>query len=519
VPEKITQDSWDSPEEPSRRRGEIFADALTRLESRERISAGEVAFASVFDNAPIAMLILDRERRIRGMNRQAAKLFSTPEKPPDGSCFGTGVRCLHSLDDPEGCGLGDFCRTSCIIRRTVAETYETGRSRHQVETDFIIGEGANRRDLSFLISTAVIGRRDSPKLLICIKDITERKRAQEQLKRALEEVSALKDRLERENIILRSEIELRHLHADIIGESDAIRGALSRAEQVAATGSTVLITGETGTGKELLARTIHRLSPRSGLPMVTVNCAALPETLLESELFGREKGAFTGALTKQKGRFEIADGSTIFLDEISELSPGLQAKLLRVIEQGTFERLGSPATVTTDARVIAATNRSLEEMVREGGFREDLYYRIKVFPIHLPPLRERTADIPLLVWSFVQEFAEKMGKKIESITRSDMESLRRYPWPGNIRELRNVIEHAMIVSEGPVLRIEIPQSAGSEAGSGETLREIERDHIVKVLERTGWRIKGRGGAAEILGMKPTTLHSRMLKLGINRPPK
>jgi PAS domain S-box-containing protein len=352
-----------------------------------------------------------------------------------------------------------------------------------------------------------------------IKDITERKRAEDELKRALEEVRELKDRFERENVILRTEIEVRHQHEEIIGESDVIRSVLNRAEQVAGTDTTVLITGETGTGKELLARAIHRLSSRKDLPMVTVNCAALPETLLESELFGREKGAYTGALTKQKGRFELADGSTIFLDEISELSPGLQAKLLRVIEEGTFERLGSPTTITTDVRVLAATNRNLEEMVREGGFREDLYYRIKVFPIHLPPLRDRTADIPLMVWSFVQKFTKKMGKQIESIPRRDMECLRSYRWPGNIRELRNVIEHAMIISKGLVLRIEIPQNVDPAASPGETLREIENVHIVNVLERTGWRIKGKGGAAEILGIKPATLYSRMKKLGITRPPK
>jgi len=352
-----------------------------------------------------------------------------------------------------------------------------------------------------------------------IKDITERKRAEDELKRALEEVRELKDRFERENVILRTEIEVQHQHEEIIGESDVIRSVLNRAEQVAGTDTTVLITGETGTGKELLARAIHRLSTRKDLPMVTVNCAALPETLLESELFGREKGAYTGALTKQKGRFEFADGSTIFLDEISELSPGLQAKLLRVIEEGTFERLGSPTTITTDVRVLAATNRNLEEMVREGSFREDLYYRIKVFPIHLPPLRDRTADIPLMVWSFVQKFTKKMGKQIESIPRSDMESLRSYRWPGNIRELRNVIEHAMIISKGLVLRIEIPQNVDPAAGLGETLQEIEKVHIVNMLERTGWRIKGKGGAAEILGIKPATLYSRMKKLGITRPPK
>jgi PAS domain S-box-containing protein len=333
-------------------------------------------------------------------------------------------------------------------------------------------------------------------------DISDRKKLEEQLKA--------------ENLYLREEIKTVHEHEEIKGNSKAIREVLRQAEQVAPTDSTVLVLGETGTGKELVAHAIHKLSGRKDKPMVKVNCAAMPATLVESELFGREKGAYTGALTKQVGRFEIADGSTIFLDEIGELSPETQAKLLRVLQEGEFQRLGSPDTVRIDVRVIAATNRDLGANVKEGTFREDLYYRLNVFPIAVPPLRERQEDISLLVWAFVQEFAEKMGKRIETIPKKDMELLKRSPWPGNVRELRNVIERAMILSNDTTLRIEMPQAQVAQATAATTLEQVERDHILKILERTAWRVRGQGGAAETLGLKPTTLEARMRKLGIKR---
>jgi len=253
--------------------------------------------------------------------------------------------------------------------------------------------------------------------------------------------------------------------------------------------------------------------------MIKVNCAALPPTLIESELFGREKGAFTGSLSKQIGRFEFADASTIFLDEIDTLPLELQAKLLRVLESGEFERLGSPRTVKVDVRIISATNRDLARFVSEGGFREDLYYRLNVFQITVPPLRERREDILPLVWSFVQEFSKRMGKRIESIPQKGVEALQAYPWPGNVRELRNVTERAMIITTGPVLHLDVPKIAQSGADQSGTLEEVEKRHIIEALDTTGWQVSGKDGAAEILGINPKTLESMMKKLGIQRNKK
>ena len=292
---------------------------------------------------------------------------------------------------------------------------------------------------------------------------------------------------------------------------------LAQAEQVAVTDSTVLILGETGTGKELLARAIHNVSGRKDRPMITVNCASLPPALIESELFGRERGAYTGALTKMLGRFEIADGSTLFLDEIGELPLELQSKLLRVLEEGKFERLGSTKTVHVNVRIIAATNRDIGQDVAKGKFRKDLYYRLNVFPISIPPLRDRLEDIPLLVWAFIKEFEKKVGKRIDSVPRKSMEALQHYSWPGNVRELRNVIEHAMIVSGGRTLTVSVPQFASSETPEISNLENIERSHLLSVLNKTNWRIAGKGGAAEVLGLKRTTLQSLMKRLGITRP--
>lgn len=331
------------------------------------------------------------------------------------------------------------------------------------------------------------------------------------------EIERLKVKLRRENIQLRQEIQLHYSHDEIVGRSPMIKEVLKHVEQVAGTESTVLIQGETGTGKELMARAVHRLSSRRERPMVKVNCAALPATLIDSELFGREKGAYTGALTKQLGRFELADGTTIFLDEVGELPLDLQSKLLRVLQEGQFERLGSSKTIQVDVRIIAATNRNLAAAVREGRFRQDLYYRLNVIPIEVPPLRERVEDIPPLAWAFIQEFGEKMGKRIDTIPRTSMEALQRHPWPGNVRELRNVIEHAMIVSRTKKLQVEVPGGEGLDTATTLDLMEVERAHILKVLTRTRWRIKGKGGAAALLGLKPTTLHSRLNRLGIHRP--
>jgi formate hydrogenlyase transcriptional activator len=345
----------------------------------------------------------------------------------------------------------------------------------------------------------------------------DHKQMDEHLRKNLREIESLKQRLENENIYLQEEIKFLGEHTEIVGESLAMKKILAQAEQVARTDSTVLIMGETGTGKELIARAIHRMSSRKDRPMITVNCASLPPALIESELFGRERGAYTGALTKMVGRFEVADGSTLFLDEIGELPLELQSKLLRVLEEGKFERLGSTKTLHVNVRIIAATNRDIAQDVKEEKFRKDLYYRLNVFPISIPPLRERSEDIPLLVWVFIKEFEKKVGKRIDSIPRKSMEALQQYSWPGNVRELRNVIEHGMIVSMGKTLTVRLPQSAPSEAPGDSDLENIERGHLLNVLKKTNWRVAGKGGAAEVLGLKRTTLQSLMKRLGIKRP--
>jgi PAS domain S-box-containing protein len=350
-------------------------------------------------------------------------------------------------------------------------------------------------------------------------DISDRKQMEDQLRARLQEIESLKQKLEKENIYLREEIELQNVHEEIVGRSQAMKMILVQVEQVARTDATVLIEGETGTGKELIARAVHRLSARKDRPLVTVNCASLPPTLIESELFGREKGAFTGALTRMTGRFEVADGATLFLDEIGDLPHDVQAKLLRVLEEGRFERLGSSKPLQVNVRIIAATNRDLAHDVAEGKFRKDLYYRLNVFPIAVAPLRERPEDIPLLVWAFVRQYEKKMGKRIDHIPRKSMEDLQRYLWPGNARELRNVVEHAMIVSSGKTLDVNVPRMASSDIPANLSLEDAERRHILGVLEKSGWRLMGPGGAAEILGLKRTTLQSKMKKLGIRRPAK
>jgi formate hydrogenlyase transcriptional activator len=358
------------------------------------------------------------------------------------------------------------------------------------------------------------------KLLATILDqVIARRQRDATLREALGEVKQLRDALHVENEQLRREVAERFGFPNIVGLSAALRRALEQVHQVAATDSTVLLLGETGTGKELFATQIHALSARRSRAMVRVNCAAIPATLIESELFGREKGAFTGALARQVGRFEVASGSTIFLDEIGDLPTETQIKLLRVLQERQIERLGSPQPIAVDTRIIAATHRNLEQRIAEGTFREDLYYRLNVFPIHVPPLRERLEDVPLLVWRFVQEFSKSFGKHVESIAEESMTALQRYQWPGNLRELRNVVERAMITSQGSRLTITPPEASVAASQRSQRLIDVEREHMRRVLEAANWRIRGVGGAAERLGVKPTTLETRMAKLGIKRPVK
>jgi transcriptional regulator with GAF, ATPase, and Fis domain len=310
----------------------------------------------------------------------------------------------------------------------------------------------------------------------------------------------------------------------VIGKSNAIRRVLNQVEHVAPTESIVLITGETGVGKGLIATTIHNLSHRNAGPFIPVNIAALSEELIESELFGHEKGAFTGAIARRKGRFELAHRGTIFLDEIGDLSLALQVKLLRVIEEQRFEPVGSEKTVTSDFRIIAATNRNLEREVAAGRFRQDLFYRLNVFPIQVPPLRERSDDIPLLTTHFIQKLSKKIGKPVKYLPSREMNRLLSYDWPGNVRELEHVIERSIILSDSPIVKIVIPRPPADvsdysiEGNAIMSLSELEKRHIQKVLAMTGWKVSGKAGAADFLGLHPNTLLTRMQKLGIPRRP-
>jgi formate hydrogenlyase transcriptional activator len=371
------------------------------------------------------------------------------------------------------------------------------------------------------------GTKSGVRLVGAVQDITEQRNREEALRAAHEEVKDLRDRLERENVYLRKEARQQSGGDLIAGRSPAIRRALGLAAQVAPTASTVLLIGETGTGKERFASYLHAASPRRSRHMVRVNCSAIPSALIESELFGREKGAYTGAASKQIGRFELAHGSTLFLDEIGDLPLDVQIKLLRVLQERRLERLGSPEPVDVDVRIIAATNQDLEAAVRAGTFRSDLYYRLNVFPITVPPLRERREDIPVLAEELVEELGTIMRKRFQSIDRASLEALCACEWPGNVRELRNVLERAMILGSGPTLQVAaadlsaaapaIPLAGVRAQAGSRDLHDLEREHILHVLQDTGWRIRGKHAAAEILGLKPTTLEARMAKLGIRRP--
>ena len=460
--------------------------------------------------------LLDSERRFRMLVEQAGDAFFIHDY--EGKIFDVNRRACETLG---------YERQELLGMRISDVDIEVQKKKHRFRFwerlspgEFVTFEGAQtRKDGGTFPVEVRLGRLDlgEQKLFLSLtRDITERKRADDSLRAALREITELKNRLERENVHLRREIELKYRHETIVGESSLIKKMLHEAERVAKGDTYVLIQGETGTGKELLARAIHNMSPRKGRSMVTVNCAALPPTLIESELFGRERGAFTGAVSRQQGRFEAADGSTLFLDEVGDLPLELQAKLLRVLEDGRFERLGSSVTISVDVRVIAATNQDLADLVREKRFRRDLYYRLNVFPVFVPPLRDRREDIPLLVWAFVRELEQSMGKTITNIPKRTMDLLLEYSWPGNVRELRNVVERAMILTTGTTLHIE-GFGASPPEGGRLTIGELERKHIIETLEGTGWRVSGRKGAALMLGLKESTLRSRMQRLGIRRP--
>ncbi len=480
---------------------QIFANALARKRGEQELRQSEARLNMATEAAGVGLWILETDTGLFWVTPQARAIFHLPVDET------VTYERLYGLIHPD-----DRERVQQAVQASIHTDADLG-----VEYRIVLPDGSSR----WILSRGK--RRSSPtgevaQLMGVSIDISQRKLMEERLRLQVEEIEGLRRKLERENIYLRQEIELQQVHDEIVGRSTAMRQTLAKVEQVARTDTTVLIEGETGTGKELLAMSVHRLSARKERPLVTVNCASPPPALIESELFGREKGAYTGALTRMTGRFEVADKATLFLDEIGELPLDVQAKLLRVLEQGRFERLGSNRTLQVDVRIIAATNQNLSQQVAAGRFRKDLFYRLNVFPITLPPLRERPEDIPSLVWAFVRQYEKKMGKRVDHIPRKSMDKLQQYTWPGNVRELRNVIERGLIECVGRTLDVQLPQAVFPEATEGRNLEDTERRHILSVLKQTGWRLSGPGGAADILGLKRTTLHSKMKKLGIRRSP-
>ena len=477
---------------------QVFANALQRKRTDALLRESEERLQLAASSAEIGMWALDIAEQRFWANERGREIFGFDRDEEI-----TMSRFLEVVHPRYREAVTDS------VRRAVDEGLPI-----DIEYRAVLADGSERWVHSngrFQVASAIRPAR----VLGATVDVTGRKTAEVELQQSLSEAQSLRRQLELENAYLKREVGLRHGGGRIVGESQAIKETLALVEQVAPTDTTVLIEGETGTGKELVAQRIHELSKRCERPLVTVNCAALPSTLVESELFGREKGAYTGAISREAGRFEIADGATVLLDEIAELPLELQSKLLRVLEEGEFERVGSPRTLKTDVRVIAATNRSLETEVEAGRFRRDLFFRLAVFPIRVPPLRGRRDDVPLLVWSMVQELGAGMNKSVEDIRQRDMVSLQEYDWPGNVRELRNVVERALILCTGPTLSIRPPSAKATGMDVLMTLDEAQRRYILKVLDSTGGKIRGAEGAAMVLGMKSSTLRSRMQRLGID----
>lgn len=477
----------------------ILANVLQRKFMLQQINIETEWSDAVMQGMPQLTYVLDLQGRLKRWNKNLQDLYG------------------YTAEELQDKFLGDFLseEDQKKVMVEIQKVIEDGQER-SVEYDLIIKGGGIVP--SYYGSGKLVKIGDESYIVGQTVDVSKMKQAQEKITVQLEEIRELKDQLEAENIYLRNELMSAGSFGEIVGESDTLKHVLYRVEQVSPLDTTVLLEGETGTGKELFARAIHQRSKRNKKPLVTVNCASLPASLIESELFGHEKGAFTGALQKQIGRFELADGGTLFLDEVGEIPIELQAKLLRVLQEGTFERVGSPRTIKVDVRVIAATNKNLEQEISKGRFRMDLFYRLNVFPITIIPVRQRVSDIPLLVEHFVKRFNKTMGKNITRIPKKAIEQLKSYSWPGNVRELENIIERAMIVSNSSVLAVEqlqIPDYARKE--KFQPLAELEKDYIIKVLDRTLWRIKGPNGAAQILDMHPETLRSRIKKLGIKRP--
>ena len=489
---------------------EIFANALARKQSEEALRQAKAFNRSTLDSLQYQIAVMDREGKILDVNKSWERFAKELDGGPLGR-IGTGLNYI------------DACRESACAGDTLSQTVLEGiqavleGKRANFFLDYPCDLSAGERWFSMGV-IPFSGQKGG--VIVSRIDITDRKQAENHLRKAYTEIARLKDQLEAESTYLQEEIKLERNFESIIGTSAAIKYVLYKVENVAATDTSVLILGETGTGKELMARAIHNLSLHNARPLVKVDFASLPANLIESELFGYERGAFTGAQTRHIGRFEVANGTTIFLDEIGELPLELQPKLLRVLQEGEFERLGSTRTIKVDVRVIAATNRDLEAEVREGRFREDLFYRLNVFPITVPPLRDRMEDIPLLAQFLTEKVSKGVGKSIVQIPHSIIKTMQDYPWPGNVRELQNVIERAVINSSGPKLRLADDLTGPAHKAMPNhlrTLQDIEIDHITRVLEETGWRIEGTKGAAVILDINPSTLRTRMRKLGIKKP--
>jgi transcriptional regulator with GAF, ATPase, and Fis domain/PAS domain-containing protein len=499
-------------------------------------------YSELFDFAPVAYFVFDPNGLIREANLAGAQLLRVERQRLVSSPF------AGFIADAEGRDIFSRHLTLVQNRKTVlkcelrlkgktgADQYGLLQSIAVVDAEkggyvlTSIIDGTIRKQLEVELQKAHaslelnVQERTEELTRVNVQltqEIDERKKAEESLRNAFSEIKQIKERLQTENIYLEQEIARGDNFGEIIGQSTAISYVFFRIEQVAPQDATVLLLGETGTGKGVIARAIHRGSSRKDRPMITVNCTALPANLIESELFGREKGAFTGSNTRQIGRFELADGGTIFLDEIGEMPLELQSKLLRVIQDGEFERLGNPRSVKVDVRIIAASNRNLEDEIRAGRFREDLFYRLSVFPITIPPLRQRPEDIPLLVNHFIAKFNKKINRKVLSIPKETLSSLQKYYWPGNVRELESVIERAVIISQGSVLQVldrfeAVRETGGLDSEDVKALADLEQDHILQVLRKTGWRIEGVNGAAVRLGLNPSTLRARMRKYGIHR---
>jgi formate hydrogenlyase transcriptional activator len=474
----------------------VVSGVLARRNADNALQSSELRFRMLADNAPVMIWMSGADKLCTWFNRQWVQFVGRRLEDDLGDGW---VDNVHPDDRKESLRVYSAC-----FGARQPFTIECRLRRHDGEWRWVLYSGAPNHGVDGTFEGYVGSW----------VEVTEQKRAVQRAEQS-------RDHLHAENVYLRREADDLRGAGPAVGRSPAIQRVLQMIDHVAPTDSTILLLGETGTGKEFLAARIHELSTRRTRSMVRVNCAAIPGTLIESELFGRERGAFTGAVTRQVGRFELADRSTIFLDEIGDLPVDVQVTLLRVLEERQFERLGSSTPIRVDARIIAATHRNLEQRIADGTFREDLFYRLNVFPITVPPLRERVDDIPGLVWHFVDQFSASLQRRFDSIPADDMAALQRYGWPGNIRELRNVVERAMILATGARLRIPLPETPAASGSSRERatsarLVDIEREHIRRVLDTTAWRIRGAGGAADRLGLAPTTLESRMRKLGLSR---